>query len=69
MWKQIYIVTSGTALTKFQKENLIKNSWILTYFEFYLFDRVREEYDAQTFKRGKDCVIYLSQDKFIENEV
>ncbi|XP_023327181.1 uncharacterized protein LOC111700485 isoform X3 [Eurytemora carolleeae] len=31
--------------------------------------RVREEYDAQTFKRGKDCVIYLSQDKFIENEV
>ena len=39
------------------------------YFFECLFDRVREEYDAQTFKRGKDCVIYLSQDTFTEKEV
>ena len=30
---------------------------------------IREEYDPQTFTRGKDCVVYLSRDDFTEREV
>ena len=30
---------------------------------------IREEYDPQTFTRGKDCVVYLSRTDFSEREV
>ena len=30
---------------------------------------IREEYDPQTFTRGKDCVVYLSRADFTEREV